>query len=95
MTGAEVLNQAAQQVGERYMFRATVPESIPNWRGPWDDVTMILLAPERSGRNPAKIDGVFESHTAAAVTGFQLTKALLPDEEVVLKTAAALGVRLN
>lgn len=36
MTGADILNKAAQHVNEKYVFGARVPKNNPNWHGPWD-----------------------------------------------------------
>ncbi len=36
MTGLDILNKAAQHLGEKYIFGVLVPKDNPNWRGPWD-----------------------------------------------------------
>ncbi len=36
MTGADVLDKAAQHLSEKYVFGVLVPTNNPNWRGPWD-----------------------------------------------------------
>ncbi len=75
-------------VPERHVLRVTSPR-IEN-----KTVRLVQKKLRERGFNPGATDGIFGPKTAAAVTGFQLSKRLLPDGEVGPVTAAALGISL-
>jgi peptidoglycan hydrolase-like protein with peptidoglycan-binding domain len=58
-------------------------------------VARIQQALSDAGFNPGKSDGIFGSHTEAAVIAFQNANGLTPDGEVGVKTADALGISLD
>ena len=58
-------------------------------------VKRIQAALSAAGFDPGKADGLFGSHTEAAVIAFQNADGLTPDGEVGPKTAAALGISLS
>jgi len=60
-----------------------------------DTLLEIQKALRKRRINPGKMDGIFGSHTAAAVRAFQLAKDLVADGEVGMLTATALGVSLT
>jgi hypothetical protein len=58
-------------------------------------VKRIQDALSAAGFNPGKSDGIFGSHTEAAVIAFQDANGLTPDGEVGPHTADALGISLD
>jgi N-acetylmuramoyl-L-alanine amidase len=57
-------------------------------------VLAIQQALKLAGFDPGVLDGQFGPHTLSAVVAFQISRNLLPDGEVGLQTAKALGVSL-
>ncbi len=70
------------------LYRLTTP------RMKGDAVRRIQEALRAKGFDPGDVDGIFGGQTYAAVRAFQLTNGLLPDGEVGVRTAAALGITL-
>lgn len=64
----------------------------PFMRG--EPVRRIQEALKLVGIDPGSIDGIYGPKTEAAVLGFQLNRALVPDGEVGPETAGALGIEL-
>ncbi len=58
-------------------------------------VKRIQDALSDAGFDPGKADGIFGSHTEAAVIAFQNANGLTPDGEVGPHTASALGISLS
>jgi Putative peptidoglycan-binding domain-containing protein len=75
----------------------TAPGTIYRITAPMMSGPVVLAIQKRllkKGINPGPLDGVYGSHTAAAVQAFQISKRLLADGEVGPITAAALGVTI-
>ena len=75
----------------------TQPASVYYPGAPNLDAEVVRQIQQRlsdAGFDPGGVDGVFGSHTAAAVFAFQTANQLLADGEVGIETAAKLGVQL-
>lgn len=89
-TGSDLVNVAAEHVGERYVFGTFVPKDNPNWRGPWDCAeftTWIVYTSTGQLYGVGDPDGPLAA--ADAWTGFWLRDAETRGQRVSVAEAAS------